>query len=130
MRTYHVIAHHHVAVTKQADVTDETESERTAQGVVDDAPEVESLEFTFEEDGVNIAFENHNVESLRCPLEEISRSTKKEPYAVYLGHGKLLREDESWTMCQQQNKTLKKKVEELNVLFDRQEEYYKRRRIY
>ena len=58
------------------------ESERTAQGVVDDWPEVESLEFEFKVDRVKIAFENHDVESLRCPLKEVSRSTKKEPYSV------------------------------------------------
>ena len=109
MRAYRVVTHHHVAVTKRAKVTDKTEAERTALSIIDDYPEVDSLEFTFEKDRVNIAFENHEGGPLVCSLEEVARSTKKRPRAVYLGHGKLVAEDESWTMCQQHVESLKKK---------------------
>lgn len=66
---------------------------------------------------------------MTCPLKEISRSNKTEPYAVYLGHGALIKEDECWTMCQQQIKKLKKKVEELDLHIELMEERDKRRRL-
>lgn len=104
----YIITHHHVSVTKQADVTNDTEAGRTAQSIIDDYPNIEEIEFSFKDGQVEIEFENHGGR-LTCPLKEISRSNKTEPYAVYLGHGALIKEDECWTMCQQQIKKLKKK---------------------
>ena len=128
-RVFHVVTHHHVAVTKRGSVTEDTESGRTALSIIADYPNVESLEFDFEDDRVKIAFENHDAPSMRCPLEEIARTTKKEPHAVYLGDGKLIREDESWTACQQLIKVLKKQVDELHMHIDLMEERHKCRRI-
>lgn len=128
-RVFHVVTHHHVAVTKRGSVTEDTESGRTALSIIADYPNVESLEFDFEDDQVKITFENHDAPTLRCPLEEIARKTKKEPHAVYLGDGKLIREDESWTACQQQIKVLKKQIEELHAHNEFMEELHKRRRM-
>ena len=47
-RVFHIITHHHVAVTEQADVTNDTEAGRTAQSIIDDYPNVEEIEFNFE----------------------------------------------------------------------------------
>lgn len=125
---FHVVTHHHVAVTKRAVVTNDTEAGRTAQSIIDDYPNVEEIEFSFKDDSVEIEFENHGGE-LTCPLREVARSTRPEPHAVYLGHGKMLREDESWTMCQQHAKSLKKRVEELELRMELMEERDKRRRL-
>lgn len=111
----YVITHHHVAVTKQAEVTPETEAGKIAMNIIADYPNVDELEFDFQDDRVKISFDNHASGPLVCSLEEVARSTKNEPYAVHLGRGKLLREDESWTACQQQIRSLKKKVEELQL---------------
>lgn len=111
----YVITHHHVAVTKRAQVTPETEAGRIAMNIIADYPNVDELEFNFQDNCVEISFDNHAGGPLLCSLEEVARSTKNEPHVVHLGRGKLLREDESWTACQQQIRSLKKKVEELQL---------------
>lgn len=126
-KTSRLIAHHHVAITARTDVTNDTEYGRTAQGIIDDYPNVEEIEFCFEDDRVVVDFENHEGR-LILPLREVARKTKEEPYAVYLGHGKLLREDESWTMWEQRARSLEKKIEELELHVELLEEDRKRRR--
>ena len=113
-REFYVIAHHHVALTKRAEVPANTEAGRTAMNIIADYPNVEEIEFDFKDDSVDITFENHGGK-LTCPLTEVVRKTKTEPYAAYLGNGRLLVEDESWTACQQQIQSLKKKNEELGL---------------
>ena len=127
-KTSYVITHHHVAVTKRAKVTNDAEAGRIAMNIIADYPNVDELEFDFEDDRVEISFDNHAGGPLVCLLEEVARSTKNEPHAAYLGRGKLLREDESWTACQQQIRALKKRVEELNLHIELMEERDKRRK--
>ena len=126
----YVIAHHHVAVTKRATVTDDTPAGRTAQGIIDDYPNVDELEFTFIDDRAVVEFDNHEGGPLTCSLEEISRSTKPDPHAVYRGDGKLLTEDESWTMFQERTIKWKERVKELVTCIDLMEERDKRRRMH
>ena len=124
-KTSRLIAHHHVAITARTDVTNDTEYGRTAQGIIDDYPNVDEIEFRFEDDRVIVDFENHEGR-LTLPLREVARKTREEPHAVYLGHGKLLREDESWTMCEQRARSLEKKIEELELHVELLEEDRKR----
>ena len=100
---------------------DDNDDDNDDDNIIADYPNVEELEFDFQEDRVEIDFENHEG-GLTCPLKEVARSTKTEPYAVYLGHGKLLREEESWTACHQHIRSLKKKVEELYLHIELLEE--------
>ena len=122
-----VITHHHVKRTKRAEVTNDTESGTIAQCLIDNhpasLPTVDALEFRFTDDQMKITFENHDAKPLICPLREISNKTSPEPFAAYLGDGKMVLEKASWTACQQRIRKLKRD----NALLESEIEFWKNR---
>lgn len=122
-----VITHHHVKRTKRTEVTSDTDSGTIAQCLIDNhpasLPTVDALEFRFTEKQMKITFENHDAKPLVCPLREFSNKTSPEPFAAYLGDGKTVLEDASWTACQQRIRKLKRE----NALFESEIEFWKNR---
>ena len=123
----YVITHHHVKRTKRTEVVNNTESGMIAQCLIDNHPDslptVDALEFCFTENQMKITFENHNARPLVCSLREFSKKTSLEPFAAYLGDGKLVCENGSWTACQQHLKKLKRE----NDLLQSEIEFWKNR---
>ena len=122
-----VITHHHVKRTKRTEVTSKTDSGTIAQCLIDNHPRslptVDALEFRFTEKQMKITFENHDAKPLVCPLREFSKKTSLEPFAAYLGDGKMVFDDASWRTCQQRIRKLKSE----NALFMSEIEFWKSR---
>lgn len=122
-----IITHHHVKRTKRTEVANVTESGTIAQCLIDNHPRslptVDALEFRFTDKQMKITFENHDAKPLVCPLREFSNKTSLEPFAAYLGDGKMVLEDASWTTCQQRIRKLKR----VNALYMSEIEFWKNR---